>query len=466
MDYGALAHEIVENVGGKENIASLTHCATRLRFKLKDEGKADEAKVKATKGVITVIRNGGQFQVVIGNEVAKVYDEAVKITGIDGGSVDDDGEDADKPVDKDSLKVKGKALDVLIDLITHTITPMLPALIGSGMILACLMICTQAGLFTQDSGTYKVFYAIYTAVFSFMPVYLAYPAAKRFKCNPYIAVAVALTMVSTSVYTAATSDAGLYFLGCRIVMPGGGYGSAIIPTLVTIYFLSWVERFCNKFIHPVARNILTPLIELLVTVPLMFLVFGPIFSVLESGIGNAYTWLHDASSILTGFILGGAWQILVIFGLHWGIVPLNQVNLALYGRNTIAAIIGPSKWAQAGACLGVALKTKKADLKELSLSACFTAIFSISEPAVYGVTLKYKRPFYIATVASAICGAICGAANSAALGGGPVGILSFPLFIGEGFVAFVVAMVLAFVIAFVGTLLFGYSDEMAAEMGE
>ncbi len=446
-----IANEIVEKIGGKGNIASITHCATRLRFKLKDDSKADKDAIGNIKGVVAAMASGGQMQVVIGNEVADVFAQVEEVTGIHGQAID--------VVEKDDLKVKSKGIDVIIDLVTSIFTPILPALIGAGMIRALLMLCTQFKLLAPTDGTYIVINEIYNAVFNFFPIYVAYTSAKRFKVNEMLAVAVGIALVSTTISSAISSEGGLKFLGIALSKPTQGYGSAIIPTIVTIWFMSYVERFCHKVIPAVARNILSPLLELVITVPVMFLVFGPIFSALQSGIGSAYNWLYNLSPVVTGFILGGAWQVLVVFGLHWGIVPIGQINLANYGRNTINAVTGPSNWSQAGAALGVALKTKDPDLKQTAFSAGLTGIFSITEPSIYGVTLKYKKPFYIGVACAAVAGAIAGAGNAAALAGGPVGILSFPLFIGEGFAYFVVAMFVALLGSAILTYLFGYSDE-------
>jgi len=437
-----IAREIVEKIGGKENITVLTHCATRLRFKLADFDKANKDEVSKIKGVVAAMVSGGQFQVVIGNEVGDVFREVQNQTGISGKAVD--------VVEKDDLKVKNKGMDVVIDLVTSIFTPILPALIGAGMIRALLMLATQFNILSASSGTYIVINEIYNAVFSFLPVYLAYCAAKRFKCNEMIAVAVALAMVSSTIQAGVQSEEGLRFLGMRLSMPTQGYGSGIIPIIVTIWFMSLIESLCKKYIHPVARNVLTPLIELVITVPMMFLIFGPIFSGLQSAIGNGYNALYNLSPVVCGVILGGLWQVLVVFGLHWGIVPLGQVNLAMFGRNTINGVTGPSNWSQAGAAMGVFLKSKNPDIKETALSASITGIFSITEPSIYGVNLKYKTPFYAAVFFAAIAGGIAGAGNSAALAGGPVGILSFPLFIGEGFVHFVIAMFVAFIGSAVG----------------
>ena len=408
MDFNKMAAQIIEHIGGKANIASLTHCATRLRFKLKDQGKASKDEVVKIEGVINVVESGGQFQVIIGNEVAQAFDAIEALTGISGKEID--------VVEKDDLKVKGKFIDQVIELVTGIFTPILPALIGAGMIRALLMFATSILGMSAESGLYIVLNEVYNAVYSFLPIYLAYTSAKKFKCNPYISVAISLT----------------------------------------IYFMSKLEKLCTKYIHAVARNVLTPLITLLITVPLMFMIIGPVTSYLQSFIGEGYTWIYNLNPTICGILLGGLWQVLVVFGLHWGIVPLGQINLAMYGRNTINAVTGPSNWAQAGAALGVALKSKNSQIRQNAMSAAVTGFFSITEPAIYGVNLKYKKPFYIAVGCAAVSGGIAGFVNAAALAGGPVGVLSFPLFFGEGFVGFCIAMVFAFVASAVLTYLFGY----------
>lgn len=448
MNYQNTAKEIITLVGGKENIASMTHCCTRLRLKLRDQEKANKEAVKHVDGVINVVESGGQFQVVIGNEVANVFEEVEKQTGLSGKSID--------VVEKDDLKVKGKLIDRIIDLVTGIFTPVLPVLIGAGMIRALMMLATSVFGLPIENGFYIVINEVYNAVFSFMPIYLAYTSAKKFNCNPYIAVAVALTMVSPTIQAAVKGETGLNLLGMQLLFPAQGYGSSVIPIIVTIWFMAKVEKCCSKYIHAVARNVLSPLITLVITVPLMFMIIGPVTNYLQSFIGDGYTWIYNLNPTICGILLGGLWQVLVVFGLHWGIVPLGQVNLAMYGRNTINGVTGPSNWAQAGAALGVALKSKNPQIKQTALSAAVTGFFSITEPAIYGVNLKYKKPFYIAVGTAAVAGGIAGFANSAALAGGPVGILSFPLFFGEGFIGFCIAMVFAFLGTAILTYFFGY----------
>lgn len=450
--YDELAQAIVENVGGQDNIVSLAHCATRLRFKLKDEGVANKEAVEKTKGVVAVVQQGGQFQVVIGNTVGDVYD-AIGALGVKlGGEVDE--------VNKEDLKVKGKFIDQVVDLVTSIFVPVLPALIGGGMIKALLMVATNFFGLDSASGEYQMLYSVGDAIYSYMPVALAFTAARRFGCNQIIAVCLGIAMATTKLINA---DPAMTFLGFNIVGPTQGYGSTVIPIIVTIWFMSLVEKGLNKILHPYVKNILNPLLTMAIVTPCMFMIIGPVMSTCQDALSVAYTWLHDLNPLIFGAVLGGAWQVLVVFGLHWGIVPIGQMNLSLYGRNVNNAITGPSNWSQAGAALGVALRAKNPEIKENAFSAFVTGFFSITEPAIYGVNLKYKKPFYIAVACATVSGAICGVCNSAATAGGPVGILSFPLFLGEGFEGFCIAMVFSLVGTAVLTYLFGYDKKYDEE---
>mgnify|MGYP000862803842 CR=1 FL=1 len=456
--YDDLAGRIIEHVGGRDNVISLAHCATRLRFRLKDDAKADVSALNKTKGVLSVIQKGGQTQVVIGNTVSDVY-EALGRLGVSlGGEVPDD---EDTAVDKEGMKVHGKVVDRVVDLVTSIFVPVLPGLIGGGMLKALLMVCTTFFGLAKTDGVYTMLNTLGDTVYSYLPIALSFFAARRFKANPIISVMLAIAMCSTTVIN---QDPQLTFFGLPLIGPKQGYGSTVIPIIATVWFQGMLERLFNKALHPYVKNILNPLLTLLVTGPVMFLLIGPIMSALQNLLSGGYTWLYNLSPLVTGAVLGGLWQGLVVFGLHWGIVPLGQMNLSLYGRNTINAVTGPSNWSQAGAALGVALRAKDEDVKETAMSAAITGFFSITEPAIYGVNLRYKRPFYIAVGVASLSGAIAGAANAAATAGGPVGILSFPLFMGEGFVAFAVTMALSFVATAILTFLFGHTPEMDGDV--
>jgi PTS system beta-glucosides-specific IIC component len=454
--YDEMASNIVQAVGGKENIVSLSHCATRLRFKLKDDAKAPVEDINKVKGVITTVRKGGQTQVVIGNTVGDVYD-AIGAMGVTlGGSVDD-AETAAADTNEEDGKKNG-LLEKLIDLITSVILPVLPALIGGGMIKALLMICTTFFGMSSESGEYVMLYAIADAIFSYMCVALAVTSARKFKCNEAVAIALGICMA-----TATFIDGSYTFFGIPITGPGQGYGSTVIPIIPTIWFAGIIERWLNKHLHPYVKNIFTPMLTMIVAGVAMFLVIGPVMSLLQDGISAGYAALYNLSPVVCGAIVGGLWQVLVVVGLHWSLVPVMQMNYAAFGTDSLFAISGQSNFAQAGAALGVAMRAKNADVKETAVSAGITALFSITEPAVYGCNLRFKKPFYIAVACATVGGAVGGALGATGIVGGPVGILSLPLFMGSGFVGFILAALISFVGSLVLTAMFGHTDEMDAE---
>ncbi|VDG19677.1 PTS beta-glucoside transporter subunit IIABC [Lactobacillus sp.] [Lactiplantibacillus mudanjiangensis] len=443
--YQATATEILKSVGGKDNVISLVHCATRLRFKLKDKTKADTEAVKKIKGVLQVVESGGQYQVVIGNTVGNVYDELTPMLDLMNGADESDEEQ------------EGHFFDRAIDLISGIFTPILPALIGAGMIKGLLMLAVQLGM-SQKTGTYQILYAAADAVFYFLPFLLALTSAEKFKSNQFLALVVAGALVYPTMVAAFDKGTTMYFLGIPVV--AAKYTSSVLPIIFAIYFMSKLEKICERYIHPTVKNVLTPMITLGITIPLTYLIIGPVMTGLGDLLGKGYSTLYGLSPMVCGLIFGAAWQALIVFGIHWGIIPIGYNNLALYGRNTISGMIGPSNFAQAGAAFGVFLKSKRQDVREVALPAAITGIFSITEPSIYGVNLKYKKPFYIALGVGGIAGAITGAANSAAIAAGPVGILSIPIFVGKGFGAFVLAVIMAFFLTAILTYFFGYEDEV------
>lgn len=443
MDYNRLANEILRLVGTEENCNDLVHCATRLRFSLKDRSKADKDAIEKLEGVVKVVESGGQFQIVIGNAVGDVYRAIGKISKLTAGG--------EKVIDENKDM---RFIDKAISLISAIFTPTLSALIGAGMIKGLLMLFVKLGLVATDSGTYMILYAAADSVFYFLPMLLAFSSARKFNTNPFIAVVIAGAMIYPTLLTAYTDKIPLTFLGIPVVL--AKYTSTVLPIIFATYFLSKIEHLCNKYIHPVVKNVLTPMLCLGIVVPCTWLIIGPVTSFLGNLLGTGYQALYNLSPVVTGLIFGAAWQILVVFGLHWGIIPIGYNNLALYGRNTINGMTGPSNFTQAGAAFGVFLKSKNGKVKQNALSAAITGIFSITEPAIYGINLRYKKPFYIACGVAAVSGAIAGASNSAAIAAGPVGILSIPLFMGEGFVGFLIALSVAFLGTAVLTYFFGY----------
>ncbi|EHI99204.1 PTS system, beta-glucoside-specific IIABC subunit [Clostridium sp. DL-VIII] len=448
-DYTKLAKEIVKNVGGETNVISLVHCATRLRFKLKDKSKANKEVIENLEGVVSVVESGGQFQVVIGNSVADVYKTIGDVAGVKLDLLNED---------ESGLKEKSGILNTAIDTVSSIFSPMLFALCGSGILKGILMLCTTMGWLTDTSGTYIILYSAADSVFNFLPMILAFTAAKKFGANQFIAVTIAGALIYPSISTLIANKTDITFLGIPVVLMS--YTSTVIPIILAVYILSKFEKFSNKVLPEAIKNFITPTLCLAVITPLTFLVIGPLGTYIGKILGSGYSTIYNFSPILAGILIGGFWQSLTVFGVHWGLVPVAMNNMALYGRDTMLAMLGPSNLSQAGAALGVFLKTKDPKVKTIAGSAAITGLFGITEPALYGVTLKYKKPFVIASISAAIAGAIVAASGASAGGLVILGILTFPAFLGKGFMGLVIASLIAYFLSAVVTYLFGYSDAM------
>lgn len=447
-DYTSLAKKIVENVGGENNVISLVHCATRLRFKLIDENKVNMDVLKQTEGVITVMKAGGQVQVVIGNKVDTVYDAVLSCTNINAGNSEEMEDTGNKNL-----------LNTLLETISGIFSPMLGVMCGAGMLKALLILCTTLNILTADMGTYKILYAAADSVFNFMPIILGYTAAKKFKCNPFIAMSIAMSLLYPTMTAAYSEGTKLTFLTIPVTLVS--YASSVMPIIISVYVQSKLEKLLKKIIPEVCKLFLTPLLELSIMVPATFLVIGPFMDKFGKLLASGYTAIMGFNPIIAGGFVGLIWPAAVIFGLHWGFVPIVMNNIATYGRDTLFVITGPNNMAQAGAALGVFLKTKDKKLKELSGSAAFSAVLAgITEPAIYGVTLPYKRPFAIAAVFSSIAGMIVAAAGTSCPTLLGTSILSLPGYIGPGFVGFVIACAIAYFGSAICTYLFGFNDSM------
>ncbi|WP_312068781.1 PTS beta-glucoside transporter subunit IIABC [Lelliottia nimipressuralis] len=401
MEYQALAKDILGHVGGKENIISLVHCATRLRFKLKENQKADAEGLKKNPGVIMVVEGGGQFQVVIGNHVNDVW----KAVRAEAGLHDDTPVAADETGDKSHL------LGRLIDVVSGIFTPFIGILAASGILKGLLALAVVCGWLSPDSGTYKIWFAASDALFFFFPLVLGYTAGKKFGGNPFITMVIggALThpmmiqAFEASQQTGAVADA---FLGIPVTW--FNYSASVIPIILAAWVSCWLEKKSGKLLPSSMKNFFTPLICLAVTVPLTFLVIGPVATWLSQLLANGYQVIYVLAPWLAGAAMGALWQVCVIFGLHWGLVPLMINNLAVLGHDSMLPMLLPAVMGQVGAALGVFLRTRDARLKMLAGSSVTAGIFGITEPAVYGVNLPLRRPFIFGCVAGSIGGAIVG----------------------------------------------------------
>lgn len=404
MEYKALAQDILNRVGGKENIVSLVHCATRLRFKLKDNGKADAEGLKANPGVIMVVESGGQFQVVIGNHVHDVWQAVRQEAGLS-----DDSEPTAESVEKGSL------LGQIIDVVSGIFTPFIGVLAASGILKGMLALAVVCGWLTPQQGTYKIWFAASDALFFFFPLFLGYTAGKKFGGNPFVSMVIggALThplMIQAFEASQAPGAAVEHFLGIPVTFIN--YSSSVIPIILASWVCCWLERKSNALLPSSMKNFFTPAICLAVVVPLTFLLIGPLATWLSHLLAQGYQIIYAVAPWLAGAAMGALWQVCVIFGLHWGLIPLMINNLTVLGHDSMLPMLLPAVMGQVGAVLGILLKTRDARQKVLAGSAFSAGIFGITEPAIYGLTLPLRRPFIFGCVAGAIGGAIVGFSNT------------------------------------------------------
>ena len=454
-NYEKLAKEIVGYIGGSENVNALVHCATRLRFKVKNTQNVDKKKLEQLEGVITVLDSGGQIQVVIGQHVADVYDTIFEVTDLKK----ENQSDAEESGEKKNL------LNTFMDTISGIFAPVLGVMSGAGMLKALLILCTTFGWLKADMGTYRILYAAADGVFTFIPVFLAYTAAKKFRANEFVAVGVAAALLYPDLTAAYSAGEALTFLKIPVVLVS--YTSSVIPIVISVYALSKLEKGLKKIVPTVCKTFLTPLLSLAIMVPATYLVIGPIADTVGKALASGYTGLVGLNPVIAGGLLGLIWPAAVMFGVHWGFVPIVMNNIAEYGRDTLFTITGPNNMAQAGATLGVFLKTKDKSVKELAGPAALSAVLAgITEPAIYGVTLRFKRPFFIGAVFSGIAGAIVAAAGTGAPTLLGTSILTLPGYIGVGFVGFLIACAIAYFGFAIVTYFFGYSDDMLPKKEE
>ncbi|EPI2216473.1 beta-glucoside-specific PTS transporter subunit IIABC [Enterococcus hirae] len=455
MDNQAVGKRVWEAVGGEKNVNSLVHCATRLRFKLKDESVADTQKLKQDPDVIQVVQSGGQYQVVIGSNVADVYQAIVDEQGL-----------TDQSGTEDQSK---NPLNRLIDIISSIFTPFLGAMAAAGILKGFLSLATVLGWLSADTGAYQILFAAADGVFTFLPVMLAFTAAKKFKTNQFLSVAIAMALVYPAITQLAGAGGAVDFFGLPIVLAQSGYTSSVIPIILAVWVQSKFEPLVKKVIPQFLQMIFVPMIVLLVMVPLTFLLLGPIGTVIGNGVGSLFNSIYSFSPLVAGLIMGSLWQVFVMFGMHWGFVPIMFLNIEQYGFDVMVPMLLPAVLAQGGAALAVAIRTKDTKLRSLGISSTITSLFGITEPTVYGVTLPLKKPFVVACLSAGIGGAMIGFAGVKAFSSGLVSLLTIPTFIStnqaveSNVTMAILATALSFVLAFVGTLIVGFDETVQDE---
>ena len=463
--YEELAKDIVKHVGGEENVVSLTHCITRLRFKLKDESKADTDYLKERDGVVTVMKSAGQYQVVIGNEVADVYDTVLDVSNIKGAA----------PVEAEAEEKKG-LVDSFIDTISGIFTPILSVLIATGMVKGFMSLFSSMGWLDPASGTYKILWTVADGFFYFLPVFLGLTAARKFKMNEFSGMAIGAALVYPSLAgimkgdvlyevlsgTVLASKVNIEFFGIPVLLMN--YASSVIPVILAVYFGSKVEQLVGRAMPTMLKNFFTPFFTLLIVIPITFLVIGPVATWLGKLVGAVAVTLYELSPALCGLFIGAFWQVFVIFGLHWGLVPIMLNNVTTMGYDSVVATYFAASFAQIAVVLGIFFKTKNKKLKSMALPAFVSGIFGVTEPCIYGITLPRKKFFVISCIGAAIGGAYMGLMQVKLYIFGGLGIFGYPTFIDPkvgdtyGMTQSMIATVIAFAIGLVLTLVL-YKDE-------
>lgn len=455
MTYKEMNDQIINGVGGKSNIESVVHCATRLRFVLKDEAKADDDLVGSIPGILQVVKKAGQYQLVIGNNVEDVYNELSDMLQLD------------ENVDHNQSKDKRSIFDKIISTITGSIAPAIPLLAGAGMGKVLLLILTLSGLLTEKSQTYQMLNLIFDTGYFFMPAFIGFSAAKIFKTNQFLGAFMGLVTVNPNWVAMVAAGKPVSFIGVPIQLVS--YSSTLITAILSVWLMSYIEKFVKKITPGMIKVFAEPMLIMLITAPLTFIVLGPIANLISMGIASISMFLYDNAGFIAIPLLAAAYPWLVSIGIHKALSPISIQLVATQGFDPIIRVVALcSNMSQAAASLAVGLKTKNKQLKALALSSTVTAYLGgITEPAMFGVNLKLKKPMYGAMIGGAVAGLFAGFMKMKAFIYVTPGLLSLPMWVSktENYVVLAVAtIVIASVATFIATWLIGFEDPVSEEV--
>lgn len=467
VDSNKMAHDIVECVGGADNVATIMHCMTRLRIVVQDESKVDLDALNKVSGVMKVVVAAGQYQMVIGTNVGDVYDAAIKdfnLSSKAGGSVDAAPDEVDETEANETASTKKNPLNMLVDTISGVFLPLLPAMGAVGMLKGVLVGLTSLGLLSEESDTYILLYALASAFFYYLPLALAISAADKFKANRFVSLAVVAGMIYPDIIPDFLTNT-VYSLFGFIPVTMIDYTSTVIPAIVVVWFISKLTKLIKKFMPKVLDMVFTPLLTMIIAYPVALIVIGPITYYAGVYMADAYQWLFDLAPALAGGLLGLVWPILIVFGLHWGFVPIAVQQISTSGANTFDPITIGSNFATMGACTAVFVKSHDAEVKQVAGSAAISSILGgITEPGVYGVELKYKKPFVICCIVTAAVGVFMSFGNVAYPGIMTTSFITLPtLSLLDNGIYCLIGALAAFIGSFVLTYFFGYDDSMLTE---
>lgn len=469
--YESLAKEIIKNVGGRENINSLTHCVTRLRFKLKDESKANDEILKNMDGVVTIMKSGGQYQVVIGNHVAEVYADVSSVAGIENSSSNDVEENKNTSL-----------FNRAVDTISGIFQPILGVMSACGVLKGINALFIALGLYTNKSGSYILINGMGDALFMFLPLFLGFTSAKKFNLKPTIGLAIGAAMCYPSLQlntllgsgeplytlfnnTIFSSNVYLNFFGIPIISMN--YTSTVIPVIFVVYFASKCEKFFSKIVPDVVKFFLLPMIVIFVSLSVGFIVIGPVTTFASLIVSKIVFTIRDFSPLVSGAIVGACWQILVIFGMHWAFLPVHFNNIITLGYDTIITPYFGSTFATVGVVFAILLKTKNKKVKDVAFPSGISAVFGITEPAIYGVILPLKTPFVVNCAVAGIVGAFFGLFDLHKFFMGGLGVFAFPGMINPdgthtNLIISVIGALAAVILAFIITWII-YKDKQPKE---
>lgn len=462
MNYGDTAKELLKAVGGPENIRTLTHCMTRMRFVLKNESAVSDKTVKAIPGVLGVARKGGQYQVIIGNDVTQCYQEFMKL-----GNFGQNGEEPTENKKKEKLSVKG-IVNGIIDAIAGSIAPILPAIIGCGMVRLVVTILDLLNV-SAELPTYQILTVIGDAGFYFLPILLAASAAEKFKCSKPLAMTLAAILVHPTLVS-MLAEGSTTFL--KIPVTAATYSSSVIPVLLITWVLSKIEPVMDRYLKGWSKTIFKPLLVLIIGAPIALIILAPVGTFLGDGLAWILTWLQDKAGWLTIGLLSAFMPLVVMAGMHYALIPNCLTTLGLYGFETL---LGPtmlaSNFSQAAASAAVALKSKDKDMKALALTSSVSAfVAGITEPALYGVTMKLKKPLIASMIGSGCAGlfaGIVGLQNYALITPSLVAVVQFvSADLPRNILYAVITMVISVVVTFVLTLILGWEEAPAEDKKE
>lgn len=454
MNYQQLGNDIIQNIGGIDNIKQLTHCATRLRLEFYDMNKVNTKKIESLNGVISVVEKGGQYQIVIGNEVQSVF-----------RAIQSQMKDVPSTSHEEAEEEKGSVVNRIISVISTTFTPVIPALIGGGMIKAVLSILVLFNLVNEASSTYEIINFISDAPFYFMPVLLAYGASQKFKTSPIMAMTMACALLHPTWSSLVSAGELLTFFGAPVVLVD--YASSVIPIILSVWIMSYVEKFAEKYSPSIIKFFLKPLLVMFISVPIALIIVGPLGNLLNDLVQSGANYLNAHVSWLIPMLMGAFQPFLTLTGTAWAMTPIATSQISTLGYEIVN---GPgmlaSNIAQGGATLAVALKAKDENLKSLASSSGFTAVMGITEPCLYGVLLKLKRPFVASMIGGAAGGIYAGITGLVRYAFVSPGLTAIPAFIGKNpmnVVHAIVTIIISFIVGFVASWILGFKEDEPQE---